>query len=199
MKSNGSEDNTMKGLSKAAMIVARILEIGHWVGTGIFAVLLVCCMVAKDAAVKMIAGDPSGEDVIYGFHFTLTNAAGEMNMASLTVLAVAGIILFALMAVIFRNIYLIIKTSRGETKFSRGATPFQPEVVRMLKKVGILSIAVPVVGFIMSIVFGLVVGPESDATANLDLSGIFMGLIILWLTQVFSYGVQLEGDAEGLI
>ena len=189
----------MKGLSKAAMIIARIIEVCHWVGAGIFAVLLICCMVAKDAAVNMIAGDPSGEDVIYGFHFTLTNAAGEMSMASLTVLAVAGIILFALMAILFRNVYLIIKTSRGETKFSQGATPFQPAVIRMLKKVGILAIAVPIVGFILSIVFGLVVGPDSAATANLDVSGIFMGLIVLWLTQVFAYGAKLESDAEGLI
>lgn len=199
MKSNVSEDNKMKGLSKAAMIVARIIEICHWVGTGIFAVLLICCMVAKNEAVKMIAGDPSGEDVLYGFHFSLTNAAGEINMASLTVLAVAGVILFALMAMVFRNIYLIIKTSRGETKFSQGVTPFQPAVIRMLKKVGILAIAVPIVGFIMSIVLGLVVGPEYTASANLDVSGIFMGLIVLWLTQVFAYGAKLESDADGLI
>ena len=189
----------MKGLSKAAMIVAKILEISHWVGTGIFAVLLICCMVAKNAAVNMIAGDPSGEDIIYGFHFTLTNAAGEINMASLTVLAVAGVILFALMAMLFRNVYLIIKTSRGETKFSQGVTPFQPAVIRMLKEVGILAIAVPIVGFIMSIVFGLVVDLEYTTSANLDMSGIFMGLIVLWLTQVFAYGAKLEGDAEGLI
>lgn len=188
----------MKGLSKAAMIVAKILEICHWVGTGIMAVMLICCAVAKNEAVKMIAGDPSGEDVIYGFHFSLTNAAGEINMASLTVFAIAGVLLFALMAMVFRNIYLIIKTSRGETKFSKGATPFQPDVIRMLREIGIFSIAVPVVGFIMSIVGRLVVGPEFAET-SVDLSGFVMGLIVLWLTQVFAYGAKLESDADGLI
>ena len=188
----------MKGLSKTAMIIARILEVCHWVGTGIMAVLLVCCAVSKDAAFKMIAGDPSGEDVIYGFRFSITNAAGEIDPASLTVFAVAGVILCALMAMVFRNIYLIIKTSRGETKFSRGATPFQPDNIRMLKEIGIFSIAVPVVGFVMSVVGRLVVGPEFAET-NVDLSGLVMGLIVLWLTHVFAYGAELEGDAEGLI
>lgn len=188
----------MKGLSKTAMIIARILEVCHWVGTGIMAVLLVCCIVSKDAAFKMIAGDPSGEDVIYGFHFSITNAAGEIDMASLTVFAVAGILLLALMAMVFRNIYLIIKTSRGETKFSKGVTPFQPDNIRMLKEIGVLSIAVPVVELIMSVVGRLVVGPEFAET-SVDLTGIVMGLVVLWLTHVFAYGAQLESDAEGLI
>ena len=188
----------MNKLNKVVRILARILEIGHWVGTCIMAVLLVCCIFFRSAAMGMIAGDPSGEDVIYGFHFTLTNVSGEIDIASLTVFAVAGILLFALMAMIFRNVYLIVKTTEGKTRFSKGATPFQPDVIRMLREIGIFAIAVPVVGLIMSIVGRIVVGPEFAET-SVDLGGIVMGLLVLWLTQVFTRGEALEQDAEGLI
>lgn len=188
----------MKGLSKATGIIARILEIGHWVGVGIMTVLLVCCLFFRGEAEKMIAGDPTGEEVIYGFHFSLTGMDGTISMGALTVFAVAGILLFALMAMVFRNVYLIIKTSEGKTWFSQGATPFQPDVIRMLREIGIFSIAVPVVGLVMSIVGRLVVGPEFAET-SVDLGGIVMGLLVLWLTQVFTYGAELENDSEGLI
>lgn len=189
----------MKGFSKAVMILAKIGEVCHWVGTGIMAVLLVCCLFFKEQAPRMIAGDPTGEDVLYGFHFTLVGVDGVgLSLPALTVFAVAGVILLALMAMVFRNIYLIIKTSRGETKFSKGATPFQPDNIRMLKEIGIFSIAVPVVGVIMSIVGRLVVGPEFAET-SVDLSGLIMGLIILWLTQVFAYGAELQAESDGLI
>ena len=147
----------------------------------------------------MIAGDPTGEDVIYGFHFTLTAADGSLSLPALTAFAIAGIILMALMAMVFRNIYLIIKTSRGETSFSKGATPFQPDNVRMLREIGILAIAMPVVELIMSVIFGLVFGPELEGTFNVEMSGIVMGLVILWLTQVFAYGVELQSESDGLI
>ena len=43
----------------------------------------------------------------------------------------------ALMAMVFRNVYLIFKTAEGKTWFSKGATPFQPDIVRMVREIGI--------------------------------------------------------------
>ncbi len=188
----------MKALNKATRILARILEICHWVGAGIMAVLFACCLVAKEQAVKLIAGDLGGEDVLYGFHFTLTNAAGELSIPAMAVFAFAGILILGLMAMVFRNVYLIIRTSEGETWFARGATPFQSDVVRMLREIGIFAVAVPIVELVMSIVGWIVVGPDFPET-SVDLRGFLMGLLVLWLTQAFTYGAQLEQDAEGLI
>ena len=181
----------MKALSKATRIIARILEIGHIVGVCIMAVMLICCIFAPGAAEKMIAGDPGGEDAIYGFHFTLTSASGAVDRASMAVFAVAGIILLGLMALVFRNVYRIIKTSEG-------GTPFRPDVIRWLRQIGFFAIAVPVVGIIMSVVGRLVVGPDFAET-SVDFGGVFMGLLVLWLTQAFTRGAELEQDAEGLI
>ncbi|MBO4831822.1 MAG: hypothetical protein J5569_05055 [Oscillospiraceae bacterium] len=188
----------MNTLNKVTRIIARIIEICHWAGACVMLVLLGCCVFSKSAAEKMIFGDFTGTDSIYGFSFKLTDAAGQLDIRALTVLAIAGVILFALVAMIFRNIYLVVKTSEGKTKFSKGATPFQPEIVRMLRKIGIYAIAVPVVGFIMSVVGHFVVGPEFSES-SVDLTGIVFGLIVLWLTQVFTRGVELEQDADGLI
>ena len=181
----------MKALNKATRIIARIAEIAHIVGVCIMAVMLVCCFAAPETAKRMIAGDPGGEDVIYGFHFTITDATGAIDIASLAVLAVAGILLLGLMALVFRNVYRIVKASEG-------TTPFLPENVRLLRQIGFFAIAVPVVGVVMSVVARLVVGPEFAET-SVDFGGIFMGLLVLWLTQAFTRGAALEQDAEGLI
>ncbi len=188
----------MKALNKATRIIARILEIAHWAGACVMLVLLVLCIAAPSSAGSMIAGDPGGEDVLYGFHFTLTDAAGALSIPSLIVFAIAGIILMSLMAMVFRNVCLIIKTSEGGTWFSKGATPFQPDVIRMLREIGIFTIAVPIVSLIMSIVARLVVGPDFAET-SVDFSFFVVGLLVLWLTQVFTRGAELESDAEGLI
>ncbi len=189
----------MKGLNTATRIIARILEISHWVGACIMAVLLVCCVFFKDLAAGMIAGGYTGEDTIYGFRFSLAGADGvSLSIPALTVFAVAGIILFALVAMVFRNVYLIIKTTEGKTWFSQGATPFQPDVIRMLREIGIFTIAVPIVSLIMSIVARLAAGPEFAET-SVDLGSFVLGLLVLWLTQQFTYGAELQRQSDGLI
>lgn len=188
----------MKALNKATRILAKIFEIGHWVGAGIMLVLLIVCLAAPTQAGGMIAGDPGGEDVIYGFHFTLTDASGELSIPSVVVFAIAGCILMALMAMVFRNVYLIIRTSEGETRFSQGERFFQPDITRMLRQIGYFTIAVPVVGLVMSVVARLVVGPDFAET-SVDFHFLILGLLVLWLTQAFTRGEQLERDAEGLI
>ena len=104
------------------------------------------------------------------------------------------------MAMICRNIYLIFKTANGETKFSQGKTPFQPDIVRMIREIGIFSIAIPIVEIIMSIVGSLVLGPlgaEFDFSVNLV--SVFFGLVVLCLSQFFAYGVQLQKETDGLV
>ena len=42
-----------------------------------------------------------------------------------------------LMAWVFRNVHLVLRTTQGQTKFSVGKTPFQTANVRMLLQAGI--------------------------------------------------------------
>lgn len=61
---------------------------------------------------------------------------------------IIGIIVCGLMAMVFRTIYLILKTTAGKTKFSNGTTPLQPDNIRMFREIGIFAIAIPIVEWI---------------------------------------------------
>ena len=50
----------------------------------------------------------------------------------------------------------------------------------------------------MSVIIRLVTGVET-AELSVDTAGIFMGIIVLCLTQFFVHGAQLEKDVDGLI
>lgn len=182
----------MNALNKITKTVAKILEVVHWVGAGFMAALAFCSAFAYQW-VGHIADleSVSAEVRIYGFEILLTDAAGEVNRKALLLLAICGLILFALMAMVFRNVYLIMKKSEG-------TTPFQKDNIRMLREIGIFAIAVPVVSFIMSVISRLVVGVDVTE-ASVDLSGLVMGVIVLSLTQFFAYGAQLEKDVDGLL
>ncbi|MCI8497508.1 MAG: hypothetical protein HFE85_04585, partial [Clostridiales bacterium] len=99
--------------------------------------------------------------------------------------------IFSLMAMVFRNLYLIVKKSED-------TTPFQKDNIRMLKEIGIFSIAVPIVGLIMSIIIRLVLGVDTVET-SVRLDGFVMGIIVLCLTQFFAHGAELEKDVDGLL
>ncbi len=189
----------MKALSKATRILARIFEIGHWVAAGIMLVLLITAIAFPAQMNEMITGDITAEESMYGFHITLAGADGTLSRPSVIVFAAAGVLLSALMAMVFRNVYLIIRTSEGNTRFSKGATPFQPDVTRMLREIGYFTIAVPIVCLVMSVIARLAIGSDYDVETSVDLSYIVIGLLVLWLTQVFTRGEQLEQESEGLI
>ena len=105
--------------------------------------------------------------------------------------AIGAVIIFSLVAMIFRNLYLIIKKSEG-------TTPFQKDNVRMMREIGIFSIGIPVIGLIMNIIARLVLGPEAAEMSN-SMEGFVMGIIVLCLTQFFAHGVELEKDVDGLL
>ena len=68
----------------------------------------------------------------------------------------------------------------------------------MLKEIGIFSIAVPVIGWIMGFVIQLAAGFDSVEISN-SMSGFIMGILVLCLTQFFAHGMELEDDVEGLL
>ena len=103
----------------------------------------------------------------------------------------AAVVLPSLMAMIFRNLYLIIKRSES-------STVFQADNIRMLREIGIFAISIPLAGLALSIVCRLILGTDTVET-SVRLYGFSMGLVILCLTQFFARGVELEQDVEGLV
>ena len=184
----------MKKLNKVVKIVARVLEVVHWVATGLMVAVAICSASASQYLgyfIDMNGLSEESEISVYGFEVGLLNSAGEVNTKTLMLFAIGAVIIYALVAMIFRNIYLIIKKSESET-------PFNNDNIRMLREIGIFSIAIPVIGLIMSTIIRLVVGVDA-VEADVNLEGFVMGIIVLCLTQFFVYGAELEKDVDGLL
>ncbi len=185
----------MKGINKLASVITKILEVFHWVGAALMTAATVCS-VAAPKWVKYFVGfdakDCCGANLeVYGFEVNAPVVNGNTDMTSFMLFGIGAIIILAVMAMVFRNLHLIFKKSEH-------GSPFQKDQIRKMKEIGIFSIAVPVVGFIMSIIIRLVTGVET-AEISLDLGGIFMGIIVLCLTQFFIHGANLEQDVDGLV
>ena len=185
----------MKGINGLAKIVTKILEIFHWVGVGLMAVAAVCAVAAPEYLGYLVGIDAKeccgAELCVYGFEVTTAVTGGTADTTTFLLFGIGAAIILGLMAMVFRNLNLIFKKSES-------ATPFHKDNIRMLKEIGIFSIAVPVIGLIMSIIIRLVVGVDA-AEISINQRGIFMGIIVLCLTRYFIHGAELEKDVDGLL
>ena len=190
-----SEAREMKNINKLGKIIAKILEVFHWVGAILMTAAAVCSAAAPDWVKYFVGFDAKeccGADLeVYGFEVNAPVIDGAVDMKAFLIFSIGAIIILAVMAMVFRNLHLIFKKSEN-------ATPFQKDNIRMMREIGIFSIAVPVIGFIMSIVVRLITGVET-AEISINTSGIFMGIIVLCLTQFFVHGADLEKDVDGLL
>ena len=185
----------MKGLNKLGKVLTKILEVFHWVGAVLMAGATICSVAVPNFVKYFVSFDAKeccGAYLdVYGFEVNAPVINGSADMISFFMFGIGAVVILAVMAMVFRNLHLIFKNSEN-------STPFQKENVRLIREIGIFAIAVPVIGFIMSIIIRLVTGVES-AEISVDMTGILMGIIILCLTQFFAYGVSLEKDVEGLL
>lgn len=185
----------MKGLNKAGTVITKILEVSHWIGTALMATATVCSVVAP-AWVKYIVGfdakDCCGANLeVYGFEVNAPVVNGETDMVAFMLFGIVATVILAVMAMVFRNLHFILKKSEMDT-------PFQKDNIRKMREIGIFTIAVPVIGLIMSVMIRLLIGVET-AEISIDMGGIFMGIIVLCLTQFFVHGTELEEDVDGLL
>ena len=185
----------MKGISKLAKIITKILEVFHWVGAGLMVVATVCSVIAPEKIGYFVGLDIKeccGTNlVVYGFEVNASYVDGSIDMTTFLLFGIGAVIILILMAMVFRNVHLIFKKSEN-------GTPFQKDNIRMLKEIGIFSITVPVIGLVMSVIIRLVIGVDA-VEININQSGLFMGIIVLCLTQYFIYGAELEKDVDGLL
>ena len=187
--------NFSKFIGNMAKVVTKIVEIFHWVAVALMTAATVCSVVAP-SWVKYLVGFDAKECCganlsIYGFEINAKVTDGQVDMTAFLMFGIGAILILALMAMIFRNLNLIIKKSEG-------TTPFQHDNVRMFREIGIFSIAVPVVGLIMSVVTRLVLGAEVAEVSG-NFSGLVIGIVVLCITQFFAHGIELERDVDGLL
>lgn len=182
-------------IATTAKIVTKIAEVFHWVGVALMLAATVCSLAAP-SFINLFVGYEAkeccgAELAVYGFEINAPVTNGQADMTAVFLFGISAVLILSLMAMIYRNLNLIIKRSEG-------ATPFQSDNVRMLREIGIFAISVPIVGFIMSIVSRIVLGVEVAAISN-NYSGLVIGLVVLCITQFFAQGLELENDVDGLL
>ena len=192
---------TVKKLNLLALIVSKFLEILHWLAAALMLCLLALCLAAPNWLSDLLAQGAQRfgrELTTYGFTLTVAGADGSVNLAAVALYTVGAISILSLMAMVFRNVYLIFRTAKGKTWFAKGDTPFQKDIVRMVREIGIFYLAVPIVSLLMSVVAVLVLGADA-AEPSVNFEGVVTGILLLCLSQVFAYGAQLERDVDGLL
>ena len=146
----------MKGIDKLAKVVTKVLEVTHWVAEALMLAAAISIVAAPQWLGYFVGLDTMGQEVelsAYGFEIMAPVVNGMVDTKTFVLFAIGAVIIFSLVAMIFRNLYLIIKKSEG-------TTPFQKDNVRMMREIGIFSIGIPVIGLIMNIIARLVLGPE---------------------------------------
>lgn len=177
-------------MNKTVKIVAKVIEVLHWLA----ALSALCAAIVPKWFESLISKAAVGNSIelsVYGFEITVPVSDGAVDAKAFVLFAIAAFLIFLLMAMVFRNIYLIFKKSEERT-------PFQNDNTRMVREIGIFSIAVPAIGLIMSIIARLVIENETVECVT-GIGGFIMGIVILCLSQAFAYGVKLENDVSGLL
>lgn len=180
-------------LRKTTVVLAKIAEIFHW---GLAAAMLiagVCALIWSAPVSEWVKANILGSEGVlscYGFEMIISGAG------TITGFAFGSAVVLALMAMVFRNIYLILKTAEGKTWFAKGNTPFQKNIVRMLREIGIFFIMIAVISLISTIVVSSLGG---EIASGFNYPSGFMGLVFICISQFFNYGTRLEKDLDGLV
>lgn len=184
-------------LNKVAASIAKIVEVFHWVAVGLLSASLVVYFV-DERLLKYLMDIGGGEFAVWGYSIHVLDAGGSLIPAAFLTALIVGILVCGLVAMIFRNVYLVFKTAAGETKFSMGATPFQPANVRMLREIGFFAFSIPVVEFFCDTLVALFVDRDL-IESGVSTMGLVFGILLLCLSQFFAYGTQLQNDSDGLV
>lgn len=200
-QTNGQEQNhrRMQGLTKAATVFSKLFEVAYWVGAVVFlvglALFILSPYVPGDWVFVMTAQE---ELTVQGFSLLVTGPDAQLIRPAVVIFLVTGAVVLGLMAFIFRNVNLILRTTQGLTKFSEGRTPFQKDNVRMMWETGIFFLAILVVQFAMSTLAVCILGPEG-VEVHVGMENLVIGILMFCLSQVFALGMEMQKDIDGLV
>ena len=182
----------MKKLDKATRILAKLVEVAHWIAAGTMLLMLALSFPDGTDIVRGVELATLGQSLsTYGFEMSVTAADGGVLLSALRLFCVSSVALLCPMAMVFRNIWLIMKRSES-------TTPFQKDNVRMVREIGFFLLSIPVIGLIMSGVARLTMGIDLVET-SVGLDSFMVGLVVLCLSRIFARGMELEADVDGLL
>ena len=180
----------MKKINKLARVLSKVIEVLHWFGAVVMGLLLGTALWKEEFVQELWKEGNIADMEIYGLSIAGAED-GYPGRWSIVLGIAAGVVILALMAMVFRKVHLILKRS-GQS------TPFQPDIIRMLREIGVFYLLIPLIGLVVSILVCLMTG-TNEMKVSVDLGNIMTGLLVLCLTQFFTHGAQLERDLDGLM
>ena len=189
----------IKGLNRFTRVLAKAVELRYWMAAGAMAVLLGVSLAAGGwLAEKLRAGQEdlnlySNSLATHGFELVVA-WEGCVDMRAFTLFCVVSAIILVLMAMVFHTIWRIMK----ETGDNPGEKGFQASAARQVKRIGYLFLGVTAVSLTASVIARLVLGPEAAET-SVGIEYLLLGLLMLYLAQIFAYGEGLQKDLDGLV
>ena len=100
-----------KGLNKTLSVISKIAEIAGWIGA-VLSLILFAGSFNEDVAREIVAGK-SGMVQGIGFELELISNARGINFFAISMYYIGVAIAFALVALIFRNLDIILHTISG--------------------------------------------------------------------------------------
>ena len=208
----------MTKLNNFAMVASKVLEIIMWVALGLVVLgLIASCIgvgflnkairenkidvsaIVEQASEIAAKEDEDAAELINVENYNLLKRVlkienilredGTVKPAFLVLAMIDGILNCLTFAMVFRNIHLILKTAKGSTWFAKGKTPFQSDITRMIREIGIFLLALAALELTLSFFSAVTFNPVF----------VVIGILMLCLSSFFRYGEQLQNDADGLI
>ena len=188
------ETEKSRKLNSAVRVLSKIIELCCWAAGGTMAVMIGLVLAGRTDVLPKLGTDFSGAGVVIGgFGTNVVSVSGVPERADYLLCFLTVLVLCVIMALVFRKLWTLFGIIAGKTKLE--ATPFQPACVRLLRTVGYLLIAVSAAEAVMGL-FTLEMG---TVHVTVDPTTLFLGLVVLALAQFFTYGTELQSDADGLI
>ena len=168
-------------------VFSRIMEIIAWVGVGATVVSGAVILAMREQILKFFTESDNFRFTTKGIN---PGTIEESNFFPvIVVLLVFCLVCSALLALLFRNVNQIFRTTNT-------ASPFDISNVKRIKQIGYIALSLPVCKIVANMVLGFI---SKDFTLGIEAGEILFGLIILCLAQYFAYGASLEKDVEGLL
>lgn len=188
-----------EAFTKFATVLTRFFSIAYFIGAVCMAAALVLVLLNPLAPGEFMQNtQPMEELSSRGFSIIIADSQGKLLPGALPVFFIEAALSLGLMSMVFRNVNLILRTSQGQTKFSKGATPFQKDNVRMLREIGLFFIGITVVQIALCGIAVLVLGPE-NAEVSAGAGDLITGILMLCLSQCFARGEKIQQDVDGLV
>lgn len=185
----------MKKLNNVVLVLAKFFEIAHWIVVAIESIFLLLSILYPEAFLH------DTNNILQlrfnGFTTVYDLTKGGFQAVAITAFFISAIPMTILTAMVYRNIYLICKTTKSLSS-EAGETIFQKDITRMVRDIGIFLISSNLIGLVASFIIRLLFGATA-LEISMGFNSLFIGLIILYLSYVFNYGNKLENEVDGLL